>query len=141
MQVQFTGVRGPTAYSFVSATELRVVVPLSAVTGPLTLRATDGRVLSQTFTLAPTPPGIAILEVVPSCLRAGCTVIIRGYGFSGRAPNNVLTIGGQTARARRASAYELETTIPRRAAGTGVVHLEARGIGAADSPQPITIEP
>jgi len=50
-----------------------------------------------------------------------------------------VTIGGQRARVRRGTRYELEVTIPARvAAGSTPIHVDVRGTGAVDSP-PLTI--
>jgi hypothetical protein len=66
-------------------------------------------------------------------------VVVRGYGFAARATGQTVTIGEQRARVRRASAYELEITLPAHVpAGSTPIHIDVRGTGAVDSP-PITI--
>lgn len=140
LSVTFAGARRPATIGARTTSEMRVVVPADATTGALTVHTDDGRTGEVAFTLAPTPEGVAVTELVPACLHAGCAVVVRGYGFAARAPGQTVTIGGQRARVRRASPYELEVTIPARVpAGATPIHIDVRGTGAVDSP-PITIE-
>ncbi|MBX7194998.1 MAG: IPT/TIG domain-containing protein [Sandaracinaceae bacterium] len=141
MTVSFTGARSPATYTFVNGSELRAVVPADAASGPITVRLPDGRSLaSSAFTRTEAPSGVGITEVVPACLRPGCTLVVRGYGFGTRPGGQTVTIYGQRLRVRRASAYELELTLPRQA-GTGPVIVTVRGQPAAQSAQPLTIAP
>ncbi len=135
LAVSFTGARRPATVTARTTSEMRVVVPADAATGPLTVRSDDGRSVSATFTLAPTPSGVGVTELVPACTHAGCAVVVRGYGFAPRATGQTVTIGGQRARVRRAAAYELEVTIPARVPpGSAPIHVDVRGVGAVDSP-------
>ncbi|GAB4195325.1 MAG: hypothetical protein OHK0013_01430 [Sandaracinaceae bacterium] len=139
LTVTFTGSRAPASFTFVNGNELRVVVPGDAASGPVTVRLPDGRSLTAPFTRADTPPGVGITEVAPSCLRPGCTLIVRGWGFGTRPSAQTVTLYGHRLRVRRATPFELEMSLPR-ATGTGPIHIEVRGQPAVDS-QPITVAP
>lgn len=133
LAVTFAGARRPATVTARTASEMRVVVPADAQTGNVTVRTADGRTGETAFTLAPTPEGLGFTELVPACTHAGCTVIARGWGFAARG--QTVTMGGQRARVRRVSAYELEVTIPARVPpGPTPIHVETRGAAAVDSP-------
>jgi hypothetical protein len=135
----FTGSHHPATVTARTTSEMRVVVPADAQTGPLTLRTDDGRTSEAAFTLAPTPSGVGVTEMLPACTHVGCAVVVRGYGFAARPTGETVTIAGVRARVRRGTAYELELTIPARVpAGSTPIHIDVRGTGAIDSP-PITI--
>lgn len=139
LSVTFTGARHPATITARTTSEMRVVVPADAQTGPLTVHGDDGRTAATPFTLAPTPSGVGVTEVVPACTHVGCAVVVRGYGFAARASGDTVTIAGQRARVRRGTAYELELTIPARVPpGSTPIHIDVRGTGAVDSP-PLTI--
>lgn len=138
LRVTFTGSSTPAFYTFVNGSELRVVVPADATTGPVSVRLPDGRVLaSALFTRADAPGGVGITEVAPQCLRAGCTLIIRGWGFGTRPSAQTVTLYRQRLRVRRATPYELELTLPR-VPGTGPIEIVVRGQPPVSS-QPITV--
>jgi hypothetical protein len=139
LTVTFTGATTPALFTFINGSELRVVVPEAAQTGPVTIRLPDGRTLAQPFTRAATPGGMGITEVVPSCTRPGCSVVIRGWGFGTRPSAQTVTIYGQRLRVIRATPYQLDVTLPR-APGAGPFHIEMRGQTAVDS-APFTIAP
>ena len=139
LTVTFTGATTPALFTFINGSELRVVVPEAAQTGPVTIRLPDGRTLAQPFTRAATPGGMGITEVVPSCTRPGCSVVIRGWGFGTRPSGQTVTIYGQRLRVIRATPYQLDVTLPRTP-GAGPFHIEMRGQTAVDS-APFTIAP
>lgn len=138
LTVTFTGSRAGATLLAATTNELRVVVPGDATTGPITVRAEDGRTVTTEFTLAPTPTGVGITEVVPECTHPGCVVVVRGYGFATRPTGQTVTVGGARARVRRASRYELAFTIPPRLTGSVPLHIDVRGVGAVDG-APITL--
>jgi hypothetical protein len=141
LTVSFTGARAASPSTFVNGSELRVVVPADAATGPITVRLPDGRSLaSPAFTRADTPPGVGITEVAPQCTRPGCTLVVRGWGFGTRPSAQTVTLYGQRLRVRRASAYELELTLPRTP-GVGPVIVTVRGQPPVQSAQPLTVAP
>lgn len=138
-EVRFTGARDPVPYTFYSSSEIRVVVPESAQSGPLTVRSPDGREATQNFTLAPTPEGVGVTVLEPACLRPGCRVVVRGYGFQHAPGRTVVTVGTTRVRVRRVSPYQLEFELPR-SVGTMTVRVEVPGRGTAESPA-ITVAP
>ena len=139
LSVMFTGAHAAATVTARTTSEMRVVVPADAQTGPLTVRSDDGRTSATTFTLAATPSGVGVTEVVPACTHTGCAVVVRGYGFATRAAGQTVTIGGQRARVRRAGTYELELQIPARVPlGPAAIHIDVRGTGAIDGP-PIAV--
>jgi hypothetical protein len=139
LSVMFAGAHSAAAVTARTTSEMRVVVPADAQAGALTVRSDDGRSTATTFTLAPTPSGVGVTEVVPACTHSGCAVVVRGYGFAARATGETITIGDQRARVRRTGTYELEVQIPARVpVGPAVIHIDVRGTGAIDSP-PIAI--
>lgn len=141
MQVRFAGVPAPVPYTFVSGAEIRVVVPVGAQSGAVVVRAADGREATlPPVGVTPPPGGLAITQVDADCLRAGCNVVVRGYGFGRRPGDQRVTIGGQRVRVRRASPYALEVSLPRRFTGTATIRVELRGGQSAES-APLTITP
>ncbi len=139
MQVRFAGVSEAMPYSFVSPREIRVHVPQGATSGSLSVRSVDGRESAMPFTIAAPPAAVGITAVEPDCLRVGCRVIIRGFGFAPGRGRNTVTIGNQRMRVRRETATYLELDLPRRP-GTVTVRVEVRGVGTAES-EPLTITP
>jgi len=139
LTVTFTGSRAPATFLFVNGSELRVVVPADAATGPITVRLPDGRTLAGAFTRADTPAGVGITELAPQCLRPGCTLIVRGWGFGTRPSGQTVTLYGQRLRVRRATPFELEMSLPRTT-GTGPVQITVRGQPPVTS-QPLTVAP
>ncbi len=132
LRVTFAGSRAAATLQAATTNELRVVVPADATTGAITVGSEDGRTVTTDFTLAPTPTGVGITEVVPECTHPGCTVVVRGYGFAARASGETVTVGGARARVRRASPYEITFAIPPRLTGSVPLHIDVRGVGAVD---------
>lgn len=139
LTVTFTGSRAPATFLFVNGSELRVVVPADAASGPITVRLPDGRSLTGAFTRSDVPAGMGITELAPQCLRPGCTLVIRGWGFGTRPSAQTVTLYGQRMRVRRATPFELEMSLPRTT-GTGPVQIVVRGQPPVTS-QPITVAP
>jgi hypothetical protein len=141
LSVTFAGARAASPFVFVHGSELRVVVPADAASGPITVRLPDGRSLaSPAFTRADTPPGVGITEVAPACTRPGCTLVVRGWGFGARPSAQTVTLYGERLRVRRASAHELELTLPRTP-GSGPVIITVRGQPPVQSAQPLIVAP
>ncbi len=137
MEARFTGSRAAAEVRFESATELRVMVPEDAATGPLTIRSADERSAEIPFERAADPEGVGIGALEPACLRPRCAVVVRGWGFAARASGNTVTIGTGRARVRRATPHRLEVELPRTP-GTMTIRIEVRGVGTVES-APITI--
>jgi len=125
----------------ITPTELRVVVPRRASTGPVTIRLPDGRTLAteSPFTVTPTPPGVGITSMSPQCYAAGCSVTIRGHGFGRRARLNRIAFGSTAVRVDRATPTELVITLPA-APGTEPFRIQVRGQREALT-APFTIVP
>jgi hypothetical protein len=125
----------------VSPTAIDVVVPAGATTGAISVRTPDGRVIAAAgaFTVTAVPSGVAITGVEPACMRPGCTVVLRGYGFSARANQNRVFFGTFPARVMSASTTALTVALPRQP-GTQSFKVDVRGAGIAQS-EPLTIAP
>lgn len=139
MQVVFTGLGAPQPYAFFGPGEIRTWVPEGAQSGPVTVRSADGRSVTTPLTIGATPAGVAITSVEPQCLRAGCRVVVRGYGFARGRGRNQVTIGTSRVRVRSATPQSIEVELPRTP-GTMTIRVDVRGVGSAES-QPITITP
>jgi hypothetical protein len=140
MQVRFPGVGQPIPYTFGSATAIRVVVPAGAQSGAISVRSQDGReVSSPPFTVSGPPEGVGIGSIDATCMRVGCRVIVRGWGFASHPAHNRVTIGTGRTRVRRATPYELELELPRTP-GTMTIRIDVHRGGSVES-QPITITP
>ena len=105
-------------------------IPASGPLDPVSLRLGIGA-----------PPGsLGITQVDAQCLRAGCNVVLRGYGFGMRPNDQWVTVAGRRVRVRMASPNALEISLPRRFVGTTTIRVQLRSGEAAESP-PITITP
>lgn len=117
-QVQFQGARLVPAER-VSPVEIRVVVPRRVQSGPVQLFLPNGaRLEAGVLRVVNTPRGIAITRVEPECVNPGCTVLLRGHGFSTRARQNRVTFEGARVEVIDASAQGLRVRLPA-APGTG----------------------
>ncbi len=139
LSVTFSGSGAPAPFTFVSSGELRVLVPDDAASGPITVRLADGRALeTRPVTISAAPAGIGVGYVEPRCARAGCVVVLHGWGFGARPSAQRVTFDGRPVRVRRASAHRLELTLPR-GAGTAPFEVTVPGQAPARS-EPFTIE-
>ncbi|MEM9191293.1 MAG: IPT/TIG domain-containing protein [Myxococcota bacterium] len=137
--VQFTG--GTTAPAAVlSSSELRVVVPTGARSGPVQVRTPSGQSMTAPHAFAVTvqPAGVGVRTVEPVCLTGGCEVVLTGHGFSARPRQNRVRLGGRPVRVISASPGELRVRIPR-VQGTHRFEIDVRGTGTAES-TPITVQ-
>ncbi|MCB9601914.1 MAG: IPT/TIG domain-containing protein [Sandaracinus sp.] len=117
-------------------TELRVIVPQGAASGPFVVRvANAGEVTTPPFTVA---ASTAITELVPPVGPTGSQVTIRGAGFSGRQVQ--VFFGRARAQIERATDTEIVVRVPNRAR-TGPVTVDIRGAGRAVSPMPFEVRP
>ena len=97
----------PVVVRTAAPTELRVIVPQGAASGPFVVRvANAGEVTTPPFTVA---AATAITELVPPAGPTGSQVTIRGAGFSGR---QVQVFFGR-ARAQIERATDTEIRLPR----------------------------
>ena len=128
----------PTA---LTTTSITVSVPAGATTGALSVRTADGRVIpaSGTFTITTPPTGVGVTGIEPVCTRPGCTIILRGYGFSLRNNQNRVFFGTFPARVMNSTATALTVALPRQP-GTNPFKVDVRNVGIANS-APFTITP
>lgn len=119
-----------------SPTELVVVLPRDATTGPLVVRvASAGEVTSAPITIE---SGLTITALAPTTVAPGMELTITGTGFDARANRNRVTIGGVSARVRTATATSLVVTVPEHAL-SGAVVVEPRGAGTVSSATTLTV--
>jgi hypothetical protein len=100
----------------------------------------DIQVPMREISQSDTPAGMGITEIVPECTRPGCALVVRGWGFGTRPSAQTVTLYGQRLRVVRASAYELQLTLPRTA-GSGPLIITMRGRPPVQSAQPLTVAP
>lgn len=141
-RVSFGATVSPTN-AFVSATELRTTVPANARPGAVavSVRNADGRTAAAPaqFTISAPPTGVGITAIEPQCTRPGCVVVVRGWGFLTRVPQNRVYFGQTPVRVRAATPTELQLDLPV-APGTNPFRVDVRGVGVATS-APFTITP
>jgi hypothetical protein len=120
---------------------IAVVVPVGATTGAISVRTADGRVIaaSGVFTVTTPPTGVGVTSLEPVCTRPGCTIILRGYGFSTRNNQNRVFFGTFPARVMASTPTALTVALPRQP-GTNAFKIDVRGAGIANS-APFTITP
>ena len=141
-RVSFGSAASPTTV-FVSATELRATVPANARPGTVavSVRNADGRTASppMQFAIVAPPTGVGITAIEPQCTRPGCVVVLRGWGFLTRLPQNRVFFGQMPVRVRAATPTELQLDLPV-GPGTNPFRVDVRGVGVANS-APFTITP
>ncbi len=138
--VVFDGVRRPVAATFVGPTELRVIVPRGAQTGPVNVRLPDGRMAASgvPFTVIAPPSGMGVQSIEALCSRPGCKVVIHGWGFSAQPHDDQVHFAGRPMRVQKATATILQVTLPRTPGTTGTFEITVRHGGHATS-QPFTV--
>ncbi|MBK8169507.1 MAG: IPT/TIG domain-containing protein [Sandaracinaceae bacterium] len=118
--------------------EIRAIVPVGAVTGPITVRV--GQVGSATspqpFTVA---TGTAITDFQPRMGPPGTRVTITGSGFSATPSQNRVFMNNVPVRVERATPTSLLVSIPVQGA-SGPLMLDVRGGGRAQTPAPFGIQ-
>ncbi|RAV98812.1 IPT/TIG domain-containing protein [Pseudochryseolinea flava] len=104
-----------------SPTQLKVAVPASATTGPITVEVLQKVGKSETDFMVPTPE---IIDVTPLLGGEGLPVVITGENFSVKTPTlNIVKFNGTIAEVLNASANALEVAVPAGAT-TGKVTVE-----------------
>ncbi len=128
----------PTAFS---PTSITVAVPAGATTGAISLRTADGRIIPAvgTFTVTAPPSGVGVTGIEPVCTRPGCTVILRGYGFSARNNQNRVFFGTFPARVMASTPTALTVALPAQP-GTNPFKVDVRNVGIGNS-APFTVTP
>ncbi len=93
-----------------SATELKVTVPESAVTGLLSVKVGSQEIISvETFKVLPTP---VITSISPAKGFTGDRITITGSNFSTVADNNIVKFGTIPVHVESASATQLTINVP-----------------------------
>ena len=120
-------------------TELTVIVPSGATTGPFVVRvAGAGEVTSSTpFTVG---SGTQIASFTPRVASPGTRITLTGSGFSTRAATNRVFLENVALRVISATATEMVVELPANAA-TGRLLLDVRGGGRAYATETLTIFP
>ncbi|WP_282079054.1 IPT/TIG domain-containing protein [Aquimarina algiphila] len=117
--VQFNGVTAEVTTA--SSTEITVIIPDGATTGPLTVEV-FGQVGSVTFTITPT-----IISFDPTVGIPGAVVTIIGTNFSPEVDKNRVSFNGSLATVNSATTTELKVIVPA-AATTGPIAVEVEGL-------------
>lgn len=113
-------------------TELHVIVPAGATTGPWRVRVSDAgeTTSSDSFTIG---SGTAIASFEPAVGPPRTRVTIRGTGFDRNRSRVRVYLGEARARVIRATETELQVEVPRRNAESGRWLVDVRGGGRATS--------
>ena len=131
-QVTFNGMAG-TSLTVTSNTQLTVVVPTGATTGPLTVTTPAGSgTLSGNFTILPAP---TITSFSPSFGTVGSSVTV--YGTNIGSGTTVTFGGGSVANASSYGTNSIAVTVPT-GASTGPLTVTTLG-GTATSATPFTV--
>ena len=127
----------PVVVRSATPTELAVIVPTGAVSGPFTISvAAAGSCASPPLTV---DIGVQIASFEPAVASAGTRITVHGAGFAARAAGNRLFVNGTTARVLTASATELTFDVPA-AATTGTLLVDVTGAGRAYSATPLVVQ-
>lgn len=128
----------PAVVNAAEPTSLRVIVPVSARSGPLTVRTAGGEARAPAeLTIG---ARIAIRELSTMAVAPGGRIVLRGNGFGapGPAAQNRVTLGGRPLRVVRAAPGELEVEVPL-GAQTGNVAVEVPRVGRFEFPRPLFV--
>lgn len=129
--VSFNGVASPSAPQFISDTEVRVIVPEGATSGPISLQNTfETATSAASFTVA------QIIDIFPTAGPEGTSVTINGAGFTGAF---AVSFGGTAASFTFVDDGKITATVPVGAA-TGVIKIRIPG-GAIGSSTTFTLLP
>lgn len=120
--------------------EIRVLVPTGARSGPFEVRV-DGSMTAAQSPRFEVSVGLAITAIEPPRAPAGANVLLRGSGFSPRRNDNRVTLAGRRVRVLTASPTELMVRLPNRGVASGRFEVSVRGAGSATSPQFEVAEP
>jgi hypothetical protein len=113
-------------------TELTVIVPNGAVSGPFRVSVTGaGETASSTTFEVGT--GTSVASFAPLLGPPGSRVVITGTGFSRNRAHDRVYIGDVRARVIRASETELEVEVPRRGVTDGLFLVDVQRGGRAYS--------
>ncbi len=129
--VEFDGIMAEVTAA--SETELAVIVPDGATTGPLTVEVLEQTGTIEIFTIAP-----VITSFEPLKGAADQEITITGTNFNNLAENNNVTFNGVLATVVSASATSLTVVVPQEA-NTGKIAVEVEQLLAVSETDFITI--
>ncbi len=129
--VEFDGIMAEVTAA--SETELVVIVPNGATTGPLTVEVLEQTGTIEIFTIAP-----VITSFEPLKGAADQEITITGTNFNNLAENNNVTFNGVLATVVSASATSLTVVVPQEA-NTGKIAIEIEQLLAVSETDFITI--
>lgn len=130
--VEFNGVTAE--ISNASATEITVIVPEEATTGPLTVNVSGQIATIEVFTIAP-----VILSFEPTSGVIDDVIILTGTNFNAAVDNNNVSFNGIATTVISASTTQLEVSVPTGAT-TGKIAVEIEGL-LSTSTADFTVEP
>jgi len=122
-----------------SATQLVVVVPANASTGPLSVQVGTASATGGTFTITAASALPAITAVLPPAGAAGSTVSILGSNFELTPDDNRVRFGGAQAQVITATATTITARVPANASSGKVRVTTFRG--TAVSPADFIVVP
>ncbi len=129
--VEFDGIMAEVTAA--SETELAVIVPDGATTGPLTVEVLEQTGTIEIFTIAP-----VITSFEPLKGATDQEITITGTNFNNLAENNNVTFNGVLATVVSASATSLTVVVPQEA-NTGKIAIEIEQLLAVSETDFITI--
>lgn len=129
--VQFNGIT--TGVVAATTTELTVIVPEKATTGPLTVEVLGQIATVDVFTIAPT-----ITSFEPLTGTFSDVITIRGNNFSLSKEDNLVSFNGIPATILSATRTELVVTVPAEA-NSGKIAVEVENLLATSSTDFITV--
>lgn len=113
-------------------TELTVIIPNGAASGPFRVSVTGAGEASSASAFE-VGTGTSVASFTPLLGPPGTRVTLIGTGFSPSRGRDRVYLGDARARVIRATATELEVEIPRRGAATGRFLVDVQGGGRAYS--------
>jgi hypothetical protein len=124
-KVMFNGKEG--LVSNASQTQLNVIVPMDAQTGPVSVSINGRTAINQpVFTVIPLP--VEIASIMPTSGGYNTVVTINGANFFPTASNNTVTFNGIPGTVEAATATTLTVRVPARA-GSGAVVVNGVAAG------------
>lgn len=119
----------------VASNAIRVVVPVGATTGNVTVQYAGVVATSPaSFTVLPTPQ---ITAITPGSASVGATVVIEGQHFSTVEAENIVRFNGALATVISSTTTSIQVNLPASAT-TGTVTLRYAGV-TVSSPTPFTV--
>jgi gliding motility-associated-like protein len=115
-----------------TATSITTTVPISAITGPISVTTNCITAQSATNFIVTTSPSPTVSNFSPTSGPVGATVIITGTNFSTILANNTVKFNGTTAVVTASTATSITTTVPAGAT-TGKITVTVGGTTATSA--------